>query len=174
MKIDAVPGKTTVITLKPTEVGAYETDSEFRVQCAELCGLSHGRMRIPVRVLEQAEFEEWVAESRSAPAQTPAPGAESQTLEISANNTAFDKTELSAKSGSNVTLKLTNEETVPHNWALYESEEAAAAGEAAIAAGQIKAGPFEEEITFTAPEPGTYFFRCDAHPAQMKGALVVE
>ncbi len=62
MKIDAVPGKTTGFTLKPTEVGSFDTDPLMRIQCAELCGLSHGRMTIPVRVLSESDFEAWLAE----------------------------------------------------------------------------------------------------------------
>lgn len=173
MKIDAVPGKTTGFTIKTTEVGSFQDDPLMRVQCAELCGLSHGRMTIPVRVVTAQEFQQWVNETKSTP--TPAPaGGETQTAEIVANNTAFDKSEIRVKAGGQVTVKMTNAEAVPHNWALYESESAAAGGAKAIAAGQIKPGPYEEEITFVTPEPGTYFFRCDAHPQQMRGTFVVE
>jgi cytochrome c oxidase subunit 2 len=59
-KIDAVPGLTTTVSLKATKTGSYETAPEFRVQCAELCGTSHARMRIPLSVVTDAEFEEWV------------------------------------------------------------------------------------------------------------------
>ena len=31
-------------------------------QCAELCGLQHSTMTMPVRVVERAEFDRWVAE----------------------------------------------------------------------------------------------------------------
>jgi cytochrome c oxidase subunit 2 len=173
MKIDAVPGKTTGFTLRPTETGSFRDDPLMRVQCAELCGLSHGRMTIPVRVISQQEFQQWLNEVKATP--TPAPaGAEAQTVEISAQNTAFDKAEIRVKAGGLVTVKVSNKETVPHNWALYESESAALSGAKAIAATQLKAGPYEEQATFEAPKPGTYFFRCDAHPQQMRGTLVVE
>ena len=59
MKIDAVPGMTTVINVRPTELGDYKDDINFRVQCAELCGVSHGTMTMPVRVVTQLEFEAW-------------------------------------------------------------------------------------------------------------------
>lgn len=173
MKIDAVPGKTTGFTLRPTEVGSFQDDPLMRVQCAELCGLSHGRMTIPVRVMTQQEFDQWLAEAKATP--TPAPtGGEAQAVEISAQNTAFDKAEIRVKAGGLVTIKMSNKETVPHNWALYESENAAQSGGKAIASTQLKAGPYEEEVTFEAPKPGTYFFRCDAHPQQMRGTFVVE
>jgi heme/copper-type cytochrome/quinol oxidase subunit 2 len=37
-------------------------DSGFRLQCAELCGLGHAGMSIPVRVVEASEFDSWLAE----------------------------------------------------------------------------------------------------------------
>ena len=59
-KIDAVPGLTTAVHVTPTETGSFEDDPGLRLQCAELCGVGHGIMRVPVRVVEQAEFDAWV------------------------------------------------------------------------------------------------------------------
>lgn len=64
MKIDAIPGHTTTISLIATEEGDYTDRPVFRVQCAELCGVSHAGMRIPVRVVSQEEFDDWVAEKQ--------------------------------------------------------------------------------------------------------------
>lgn len=61
MKIDAIPGRTTELSLTPTRLGDFADDAAYRVQCAELCGLDHAVMAIPVRVVEQAEFDEWLA-----------------------------------------------------------------------------------------------------------------
>jgi cytochrome c oxidase subunit 2 len=61
MKIDAIPGRTTFLTVKPSKLGAYESDQGYRVQCAELCGLDHAAMMFPIRVVEPAEFESWLA-----------------------------------------------------------------------------------------------------------------
>ncbi len=60
-KIDAVPGKITSIDAIPNVIGDYASDFEYRVQCAELCGLGHNGMRIPVRVVSEADFQAWVA-----------------------------------------------------------------------------------------------------------------
>lgn len=65
MKIDAIPGRTTFMVVEPTEEGSYEEDEAFRVQCAELCGLDHAKMWMPVRVVSQAEFDAWVREHQS-------------------------------------------------------------------------------------------------------------
>ncbi|MCL6650066.1 MAG: hypothetical protein K6U89_17260 [Chloroflexi bacterium] len=61
MKIDAVPGMTTRVFITPTATGSFEDNFHFRLQCAELCGLGHNLMRSPVRVVDPAEFEAWVA-----------------------------------------------------------------------------------------------------------------
>lgn len=62
-KIDAVPGRTTQLYVTPTRTGSLEDDPGLRVQCAELCGLGHGIMAIPVRVLPEGEFDAWLAEA---------------------------------------------------------------------------------------------------------------
>jgi cytochrome c oxidase subunit II len=62
VKIDAVPGSWTTINATPNEFGTFEEDANFRVQCAELCGAGHASMAIPVRVVSQQEFDEWIGE----------------------------------------------------------------------------------------------------------------
>ncbi len=62
MKIDAIPGTVNRITFLPTEVGSYDDNPLLRLQCAELCGLAHASMVIPVRVVEREEFLRWVEE----------------------------------------------------------------------------------------------------------------
>lgn len=65
MKIDAIPGRTTFLTITPEHTGNYAADDAYRAQCAELCGLDHSVMYTPVRVVEQAEFDAWVAEQKA-------------------------------------------------------------------------------------------------------------
>jgi cytochrome c oxidase subunit 2 len=62
MKIDAVPGLTTYMDVNTTEIGHFNDDVNFRVQCAELCGLDHSLMFTRIEVVEPAEFEQWIAE----------------------------------------------------------------------------------------------------------------
>lgn len=62
MKIDAVPGRTTQMFISTERTGDYETDHKLRIQCAELCGLGHAEMALPVRVVEKAEYEAWLDE----------------------------------------------------------------------------------------------------------------
>ena len=60
-KIDAVPGRITQLYITPTKTGTFEEDPTLRLQCAELCGLGHSRMAIPVRVLSEADFDAWLS-----------------------------------------------------------------------------------------------------------------
>ncbi|MBI4338976.1 MAG: cytochrome c oxidase subunit II [Chloroflexi bacterium] len=62
IKIDAVPGRTTITYATPDTLGSYDDDESLRVQCAELCGVGHSVMRLPVRVVTAEEFRAWVAE----------------------------------------------------------------------------------------------------------------
>ena len=62
MKQDAIPGQVTESYVTPTELGTFGTDSEMRLQCAELCGTGHARMYVPIRVVSVAEFEAWIAQ----------------------------------------------------------------------------------------------------------------
>jgi cytochrome c oxidase subunit 2 len=55
-KSDAVPGIETTLVITPTRKGNY------RVICTELCGLGHATMRAPVRVVEQAQYEKYLAD----------------------------------------------------------------------------------------------------------------
>jgi len=57
MKIDAVPGMTTTMYVTPNREGTFDQDPNYRVQCAELCGTGHARMRMRVTVLSPADFE---------------------------------------------------------------------------------------------------------------------
>jgi cytochrome c oxidase subunit 2 len=66
MKIDAIPGHTTTMSLIAVEEGNYADDPVYRLQCAELCGLSHAVMRVPVRVVSKSEFEDWVSQKSAS------------------------------------------------------------------------------------------------------------
>ncbi len=61
IKQDAVPGQITTTMVTPEALGEFDNADELRVQCAELCGVGHARMWTGVRVVTEAEFEEWLA-----------------------------------------------------------------------------------------------------------------
>lgn len=61
LKVDAVPGQITELYATPTIIGTFGDDANYRLQCAELCGTGHARMRTRLRILEPEEFEAWLA-----------------------------------------------------------------------------------------------------------------
>ncbi|MEI4488775.1 cytochrome B, partial [Frigidibacter sp. MR17.14] len=54
-KMDMIPGRETVLTLRPEIPGLY------RGQCAEFCGASHAMMAFETVILEPAAFDDWLA-----------------------------------------------------------------------------------------------------------------
>ena len=79
VKKDAIPGFVNETWARAEKVGTY------RGVCAELCGKDHGFMPIVVRVVEQAEFDAWIAqkqeEKRIAEEEAAKAAASSFTLE---------------------------------------------------------------------------------------------
>ncbi len=61
VKQDLLPGSTEILRFTPTEVGDY------KVRCAEICGLRHATMRAPVRVVDQATWDAFQEELLAQP-----------------------------------------------------------------------------------------------------------
>jgi len=59
VKQDAVPGIQIPVWWVPTETG------QFEVNCSQLCGLGHYRMRGFMTVMSQADYDAWLAEEAS-------------------------------------------------------------------------------------------------------------
>jgi cytochrome c oxidase subunit 2 len=78
MKKDAIPGYVNELWFRADTVGTY------RGQCAELCGRDHGFMPVVVRVVEQAEYDSWLAGQKAARQAAAAPAA--QTAAVSTTN----------------------------------------------------------------------------------------
>jgi cytochrome c oxidase subunit 2 len=56
VKQDLVPGQTTELYFTPTVEG------EYKLRCAELCGLTHWNMLATVRVVGEDEYAMWISE----------------------------------------------------------------------------------------------------------------
>lgn len=56
IKQDAVPGMEIPMWFTPTRIGDYQ------INCSQLCGLGHYRMKAEVAVQTQADFDAWFAE----------------------------------------------------------------------------------------------------------------
>jgi plastocyanin len=126
----------------------------------------------------EATAEEPPAAASPAAGETPAAAPGDNVFDVAMIPTIqFDSDEISLPADTQVTVRADNQDTaILHNWALYESKEAAESEgpSAAIALTEICAAPCLDEVTFTAPPPGEYFFRCDVHPIQMVGTAIVE
>jgi cytochrome c oxidase subunit 2 len=59
VKTDAVPGRINEIWFKAGKEGL------FYGQCSELCGKDHAFMPIAIRVVNDAQYETWLAAARS-------------------------------------------------------------------------------------------------------------
>ncbi len=89
-------------------------------------------------------------------------------VEITAADLAFDVNVIQATAGEAFTVTLVNNDSVPHNFAVYTEE-----GGEAIVQGDIIGAGETVEVDVPALDAGEYFFDCDVHPAEMTGAVVV-
>jgi azurin len=141
---------------------------------------------------KKPETEEKV-EAKEAPADT-------AYLEITSNDEMkFNLSELKAKAGQTVVLKLSHigempKETMGHNWILLQKDVAMAkfataaikekdtdyipadAADQIIAHTKLLGGGEDDTITFQAPESGTYTYLCSfpGHFGMMNGKFIVE
>jgi hypothetical protein len=94
----------------------------------------------------------------------------SNAIAITAINSTFDKTALAAPASKSFTIIFDNEDAgVPHNVAIYTDSSATTPK----FVGDTFDGKAAQTYHVPALAPGTYFFRCDVHPAQMNGTLTV-
>jgi cytochrome c oxidase subunit II len=68
LKYDVIPGRYTNLSFTATQTG------EFHLFCAEYCGTDHSGMIGTVVVLEQREFQEWLAENTEGAVSMPEAG----------------------------------------------------------------------------------------------------
>ena len=92
--------------------------------------------------------------------------APSTSFHVVAKNTAFDTDTLVAAAGAEISITLQNEDGALHNVAIYTEE-----GGDEVYRGELFTGSETREFRFTAPAPGVYYFRCDAHP-EMEGVFI--
>jgi plastocyanin len=90
-------------------------------------------------------------------------------VEITADDLAFDANVIQAPAGEAFTVTLVNNDTMPHNISFYMEE-----GGEEIVVGEVIKGGETVEVEVPALDAGEYFFVCDVHPAEMTGSLGVE
>ena len=106
-------------------------------------------------------------------------GAQNVTIELTAVKMAFNQSTIIVPAGATVVVNFHNLEAagssqvtgIAHNFAVYDSP----AAKTTIFSGEIITGGQNASYRFTAPAvSGTYFFRCDVHPATMTGTFIVQ
>ncbi len=104
---------------------------------------------------------------------TAGPGASTppsgDAVTVAAKDLKFSVTELTVPADEAFDLVFDNQESAPHNVAIYIDSSASTK----IFVGEIFSGPAQKTQTVPALAAGTYFFRCDVHP-DMQGSVVAE
>jgi len=111
----------------------------------------------------------------SGPGPGPAPGGAgglvtpgAAGLQLVTMNLMFDRRTLSAPANAPLTLRFDNRDPgVIHNFSLYDNNRLTTK----IFVGELTTGPSVTNYTFTAPAPGSYFYRCDVHPDTATGTF---
>ncbi|HVL88776.1 MAG TPA: cupredoxin domain-containing protein [Actinomycetota bacterium] len=106
------------------------------------------------------------------PTQAPLTMPSGPTVQVAAENSnEFVQTRVSAPAGVEFSIVFENRESgVPHNVAIYTDDTA----KTSVVVGELFPGPATRVMRVPALDAGTYFFRCDVHPRDMTGRLVVE
>lgn len=89
-------------------------------------------------------------------------------VELSAADLVFDASVIQAPAGEAFTISFTNNDSAPHNVAVYTEE----GGDEIANSDPINEGE-TLELQVPAQDAGEYFFVCDIHP-DMNGTVVVE
>jgi plastocyanin len=96
-------------------------------------------------------------------------GGPAGAVTLVAQDLAFNTAELSLPAEGEAVITFDNQDDgVAHNAAVYTEE-----GGEAIFQGEVITGPATVEYVFPPPPPGTYYFQCDLHPADMNGTATV-
>jgi len=111
----------------------------------------------------------------SGAASTPGGSPSGEVIEVSTpaeNPLVFEPATLDAPANTDVTISYTNDSSVQHNINVFNGPDSSAPSLGATA---IVTGPAAtEQLTFTTPGPGDYYFWCDVHLAAMSGMLHVQ
>lgn len=87
---------------------------------------------------------------------------------IVAKDLKFTPANVEVKAGQNFTLHFDNQESAPHNVAIFTDSTASTA----VSIGEIVSSKQADQVV-PALQPGSYFFRCDVH-REMTGTIVAK
>jgi plastocyanin len=106
--------------------------------------------------------------SAASSAQTAKPSIDPNALTISAKDLRFSTSTLSAPASKPFHIAFDNQDGAPHNVAIYRDSSASEK----VFGSDPFSGPAAVSYDVPPLAPGSYFFRCDVHPA-MSGQLTV-
>lgn len=89
-----------------------------------------------------------------------------------ADNVTFDADSIELAAGKPQTIGLDNQDSAPHNLAIYKNAEAGASQQGALFQGEDVAPGSSTEYEVDPLDSGKLYFQCDIHPS-MKGDVVV-
>jgi plastocyanin len=89
-----------------------------------------------------------------------------------AQNISFDTDQIELPANKNVSVTLENQDTAPHNFAIYRNEQDATAQTKPLFRGDPVDPNASDTYEFKSPPKGSYFFHCDIHPT-MSGEVTV-
>lgn len=101
------------------------------------------------------------------------PKPQAQTLSVAAANLAFDAGQLVFRAGSPLVINFANNDTVPHNIAIYRTPQDAQVQTGSLFKGTIINAAATSPYRVPSLKPGSYYFQCDIHPT-MNGAVTVQ
>ena len=101
------------------------------------------------------------AAAETTAADTTAGGGAENEFQLVASGFAWDKTSLEMAAGSEVKVEVANEDSAPHSFTFDEAS-----------VDQTVDGGEDATVTFTAPDAGSYEFRCKFH-GSMTGTVTI-
>ncbi len=153
-----VLGAAAVLAVRPRLRGASMVELAVVVLYPVLIGIVIANVGIGGEAAEGTATEEGPAASAAGD------------VVVTAQSISFNRDELTVPAGEEFTLSFDNNDTVPHNVAIYPTEDQIE-GDQALFQGDIFTGPASRDYEVPALEAGEYYFQCDVHPS-MNGTVI--
>ena len=100
-------------------------------------------------------------------------GESAITLEVTLFDNYFQPNQFTVKTGQTVIFVITNEGEAIHNMRIAGPDGQGMTEDDAVSEPDMIKGGQSGVLVWTAPQPGTYPFRCDVHP-DSQGTIIVE
>jgi cytochrome c oxidase subunit II len=168
-KRDVVPGQNNHFEFRLEEDEAGEV---FHGQCAELCGTGHRVMLFDVLAMTPDDFDAWLDALIEKENATPPPAPSGATsLEVTAHQISFDKTDLEVAADTPFVIDFRNDDqpAISHDIDIRQDD-----GTTVVQDQETIPGGDETQYQYDPLAAGTYKFICSIHPTDMSGTLTVQ